>query len=199
MLKMKCFNIVIVVWLVMISTKSFAQETEYFGIYSDRHFNPELEFDIDIALYLWEETGSLAEKNDNYSYIQNYMSFVYNHPKRWFGFGYAVVPDNNFANMSRFENGRLSVTMKARGELPASFEIGLKSGLTRGGEAWVDVKKYGFENDGEWTTLNIPISDFIDANKFFDLSQVSQYFMIVGKGNVPPNHGIRIRRNILGC
>ena len=41
-------NVIIVGCIVLMSTWSVAQEVEYFGIYSDEHFNPVLEFDTNI-------------------------------------------------------------------------------------------------------------------------------------------------------
>ncbi len=183
--KKYCCVGVIVCLVVFFSGWSYAKESEIFAIYSDQVTNPELEFDENIKLYLWEDTGVLAEL-ETHKYKGNYMRFRHNNKKSWFGFGYAVFPDDNFRNMSIFKNGHLSVTMKAQGELPRSFRIGLKSGRTKGGETWVELEEYGFKNNGEWQTINIPIVDFVKAKSgFFDLTQVSQYFMIAGKGSVP--------------
>ena len=162
-----------------------ADSPEYYGIYSDEHPNAELEFDENIKLYLWEETGRLAEKSDNRGYVKRYMSFQYSNQKSWFGFGYTSYPEKNLVNLSRFKSGYLSISLKASGELSSNFKVGIKSGQTRDGEAWLEVSRYGFVNDGEWHTLNIPIADFVKSNSFLELTQISQFLMIVGKGNIP--------------
>jgi hypothetical protein len=178
-----------IVCFVLISSWSFAQEPEYFGIYSDQYPNPAVKLDKNVKLYVWENTGSLGKLNDQDSFKEEYTRFVYTNKKSWFGFGYAVMPGINFVDMSRFQNGYLSVTLKVKGDLPGSFRIGIKSGTSSRGDAWVTFSNYDLVHDGTWQTLHIPISDFVKANPYFlKLSQVSQYFMIDGKRNVPANN-----------
>lgn len=159
--------------------------SETFGIYSNDHQNPDLEFDEDIALYVWEETGKLGELKDNDSLSGEYMRLAYSNTKGWFGIGYAVLPDGNLKDMSRFRQGHLCVSLRSSDQISGKLKIGIKSGNTRAGDSWVNLggkKKYGFEYDGEWHNLKIPIADFRKAKpNFFNESKISQYFMLSGK------------------
>lgn len=184
-MRLVCIVILLSSAVTFTVSASFSQDNNTFSIYSDQVYNPDLEFEENIALYIWENTGELAEL-EIHSYSGMFMRFRYNNQKRWFGFGYATLPDDNFRNMSMFKDGYLSVTLKAQGNLPDSIRIGLKSGHTKGGESWVELSNYGFLNNGDWQTITIPISDFIKAQiGFFDLTAISQYFMISGKRNIP--------------
>jgi hypothetical protein len=158
-----------------------ADNIEYFGIYSKNHPNPKLKFDKNVALYIWDNTGKIGEldykaNND----IIKYYRYSFYSAKNWFGFGFAALPDRNYIDMSRFERGYLWVNLKAKGYIPNDLAIGIKSGSTRDGEAWIsDLQNYGFINNGTWHTLKIPIANFVKANSsYFEISQVSQYFMI---------------------
>ena len=135
-------------------------------------------------MYVWEDTGKLGELNDDSNLSGQYMRFAYsNKSKSWFGIGYAVFPDGNLVDMSKYASGYLCVCLKSSGYIPTNLMIGIKSGNTRSGESRIkNLSEYGFTNDGKWHNLRIPIADFQNANTaFFDLSRISQYFMLVGK------------------
>ena len=173
----------VVLWGILLCSSVYSQNDK-FGIYSNKYLNPNLSFDENVALYIWENTGKLGELKDNESMNEEYMRFAFsNKPKNWFGFGYAVIPDGNTVDMKKYGNGFLYFSIKVVDYLPDTLWVGIKSGSTTAGESWIaDLRKYGFIDDKKWHSIKIPIKDFIDVNRnYFNIAQISQYFMLVGK------------------
>lgn len=184
--KKLAFMIIVTIFLVpttWVWADSSVKPTQ-FGIYSNRYINTNLSFDEDVALSVWQNTGELGELSDDSNLEGPYMRLGYpKERKGWFGIGYAVLPEGNFIDMSKFANGHLCVSLKSSGFVPKKLMIGIKSGNTNYGESWIkNLSLYGFNNDGKWHNLRIPIADFVKNNtNFFKLNQISQYFMLVGK------------------
>ncbi len=84
----------------------------------------------------------------------------------------------------------LNVSFKSSDESFAAFNLTLQSGI---GDAVTPfdlaVTDYGYTNDGEWHSLNIPLQDFIDDG--FDISQVRAPF-IVGAGGGMAGHTLLV-------
>jgi exo-beta-1,3-glucanase (GH17 family) len=169
------------IFLISLSLSVYSQETtiDYFGIYSDEHPTT-LKFDKEIKLFIWERTGEMKELTyDQTDSKSKYMSFSYDSRQGWFGFGYAVIPNGKYFDISNFRNGYLHVNLKTNVKL-AALKIGIKAGVNN--EAWItNLSKYGFINDDQWHTLKIPVTDFAIS----DISKISQYFMLAGEGSNP--------------
>jgi glucan 1,3-beta-glucosidase len=167
--------------LISISIFLFSQTPtiKFFGIYSDEHPSI-LKFDKEAALFVWENTGILKESNYNSPGSKlKYMSFDYDNSKGWFGFGFAVIPNGVYFDLSEYKNGYLNVNLKSK-DSPSVLKIGMKSGTND--ESWItNLSKYGFINNDKWHPLKIPIVDF--AIK--DISKISQFFMLAGEGRTP--------------
>ena len=76
------------------------------------------------------------------------------------------------------------VSFKSSDPSFAGFDLTVQSGTGEDGQGFtVDVRNYGYENDGDWHNLRIPLQDFIDLG--FDISAVRSPFIIGGAGGRP--------------
>jgi beta-glucanase (GH16 family) len=102
-------------------------------------------------------------------------------------FGAAFTPNVKY-NLTAFNNpnGKLRFAMKTSGA--TTFMIGMKSGNVDGiGQKWITFQPggdpYGFTRDGQWHTVEIPMSDIASE---VDLAEVSQLFQVLGtSGPIP--------------
>ncbi|NMM47720.1 carbohydrate-binding protein [Marinigracilibium pacificum] len=144
-----------------------------YGLYAFSPVADELTLDTEGDLYVWEQT--LIEGPSETYIGQEALSYV-NNNRGWFGLGFTA---EQIHDMSAFENGNLRFAMKTSSNetLNLSINIGLAVG-TIVFEAGNDP--YGFERDGQWHELSIPISDFEGLN----VSGVKTLFSINGSGNI---------------
>ncbi len=76
------------------------------------------------------------------------------------------------------------VSFKSSDPAFSSFEITVQSGREEMADGFaVDPRDYGYQNDGEWHNLRIPLQDFIDLG--WDRSAARSPF-IIGGGGVGP-------------
>ena len=73
----------------------------------------------------------------------------------------------------------LHVSFKSSDPSFASFELTLQSGDDAAGVV-INPTSYGYTNDGQWHTLQIPIQDVV--NRGFDPSRVRSPFIVGGPG-----------------
>ena len=97
----------------------------------------------------------------------------------WFG---AAFTPNVKHDLSAFSppNGKLCFALKTSAN--TTFLVGLKSGNIDGvGQKWITFPAgndpYGFVRDGQWHTVQIPMSDVVPE---VDLREVSQLFQVLG-------------------
>jgi hypothetical protein len=76
------------------------------------------------------------------------------------------------------------VSFKSSDPSFAGFDLTVQSGTGEDAQGFaIDVRNYGYENDGEWHNLRIPLQDFIDLG--FDISAVRSPFIISAAGGRP--------------
>ena len=164
-----------------------------FGVYTETEANKdggEYLLGIDGEFYVWGDT-LLPAAQDPYE-GSNSLSFASAPGLEWFGA--AFTPDIKH-DLTAFDNpnGQLNFAMKTGSA--ATFYVGMKSGNVIGpdspwsantgpagvGQLWIKFTPgsdpYGFARDGQWHTIEIPVSDIAPD---VDLSQVSQLFQILG-------------------
>jgi hypothetical protein len=151
-----------------------------FAIYSETDANKTAgEFDLgsDGNFFVWEETLDAATQSPYEG--SNSLSFASAAGLSWFG---AAFTPNVKYDLSAFDNanGKLQFAMKTSSSV--AFQVGMKSGNMDGvGQKWIDFESgsdpYGFERDGQWHAIKIPVADF---SADVDLSQMSQLFQILG-------------------
>ena len=90
-------------------------------------------------------------------------------------------------NLTAFQNGnaKLVFSMKTS-DVSTSFFIGMKSGTRDGeGQKWIAFEPgktpYGFQRNGTWQTVEIPMHDLFEG---VNLMEVTQLFQILGVGNI---------------
>ena len=65
-----------------------------------------------------------------------------------------------------------------------AFDLAVQSGRDEDPAGFtVDPREYGYQNDGEWHSLRIPLQDFIDQG--WDISAVRSPFIVGAAGGRP--------------
>lgn len=75
---------------------------------------------------------------------------------------------------------RLVVSLKSSDAAFSTLDVIVQSGATAT-ETRLSANQYGFANDGEWHTIEVPLADFTAAG--FDASQTRAPFILSGTGN----------------
>lgn len=162
-------------------TKITPQNGDYV-IYSDTHvgvdqFEPGTEGDF----FVWEST--LIPQVTAPSEGSNVLSFTHN-GKGWFG---AAFTASAMHNLTAFQNSNAKLVFSLKtSDTTTPFFIGMKSGTRDGeGQKWIAFETgktpYGFQRNGTWQTVEIPMSDLYDG---VNLMEVVQLFQILGVGNI---------------
>lgn len=135
----------------------------------------------DGRFFVWEAT--LNQSPTSPLEGTNVLSFTHNN-KGWFG---AAFTADAMYNLTGFQNtdAKLVFSLKTS-DTVTPFHIGMKSGTRDGeGQKWIAFTPgqtpYGFQRNGTWQTVEIPMSDFYDA---VNLMEVTQLFQIIGTGNI---------------
>ena len=157
-------------------------ENGNFVLFSDTQSGVEaFEPGTDGDIYVWNNT--LVEQASPAFEGSNVLSYTHNN-LGWFGM--AFTP-NQVYNLSAFDNpnATLNISLKTS-DTSTPFHIGMKSGTRDGeGQKWISFEPgqspYGFQRNGTWQTIQIPMSDFAEG---VDLMQVTQLFQILGTGNI---------------
>ena len=110
----------------------------------------------------------------------------------WFGGG---VSWNVAKDMSAWST--LYVSVKSESDVMSGLQVGMSGVLDGSGgctgsgtrQNWVDLVDYGFETDGEWHHLAIPMSDLTVC---MDATQVSEPFSILTAGLSASDAGAQV-------
>jgi hypothetical protein len=162
---------------------------DYYGIFSLAHRNNEMIPDTHFKIYSWDHTCELSDASTN---TTKGISVQFNGNSTWFGFGFAVIPEGNFADLSRYDRASLKFTLITSPQYVRYLEFGMKSG--RNNESWLFLEnKYiiatSMKNNARKYSICIPIQDFRNQQSGFNLRTITQYFMARsvqhGKGEIP--------------
>jgi beta-glucanase (GH16 family) len=162
-------------------TKVTPQNGDYV-IYSDTRTGVD-KFDpgVDGDFFIWEAT--LTPQTTTPAEGANVLSFT-NANKGWFG---AAFTASRVHNLTAYQNAnaKLVFSMKTS-DTTTPFHIGMKSGTREGeGQKWISFEPgqtpFGFQRNGTWQTVEIPMSVFYEA---VNLMEVTQVFEIIGTGNI---------------
>ncbi len=94
----------------------------------------------------------------------------------WLGMGMSSLTGKSLEN---FADGYLRFSIRTTSA--ANLKVGMKSGPIM--EQWVTLNgSYGYNPDGTWKDISIPLSDFMSQNQYFNVTQLSQLFMLVSTG-----------------
>ena len=110
----------------------------------------------------------------------------------WFGGG---VSWNIAQDMTAWTT--LYVSVKSSDEVLSAMQVGMGGNWESGGSCfgsgtkqnWVDLAEYGFETDGEWHHLAIPVEDFAFC---MNLEQVVEPFSLLNSDLSPDDEGAQI-------
>lgn len=166
-------------------------ENGTFGIFTDNPDNMTagaFDYASDGELFLWENSLVDAPATTP-SEGEEVWSFQSAPGLQWFGLGlYATRP----LNLTAFEDGTLHFDLKTSSNV--AFRVGMKSDMHRGvGQWWLEFPgngndPYGFARDGNWHTIDIPMSELL-AEGNINLFEVVQVFEVLGvKGAISNLH-----------
>lgn len=161
-------------WIRVYQPESDEEDIETFGIFTDlTPVDAGLTVGLDAEIYVWEETLSGVPYTPYEG--DNVISFL-STGLGWFGAG---ISSNLPLDLGEFEAGNMKFMMK----IPANvtFKIGIND--VQGHENYVEFPAnqtvYGYERNGEWGQVTIPISDITgDVN----LQALDYPFMILEEG-----------------
>ncbi|MDX2430198.1 MAG: hypothetical protein QNK35_04655 [Bacteroides sp.] len=142
--------------------------SDFYGIYvDDDSYSPKFEINnVTGHLYNWENTVKFTTVFPPFE-GDNVLSFKSSGAQSWYGFG---IFSDQAINLQNFKDGYLNISMIT--EASGDFYIGMDADDDSG--ANIDFKgssgPYGFERDGTWQHLSIPMSDLLA--KGLNLSQV---------------------------
>ncbi len=148
----------------------------YYGIYvDDESITPKFEIDNEKGhLYIWDNTVRFTSVYPPFE-GDNVLSFKSSGAQSWYGFG---IFSDQAINLQNFKDGYLNISMIT--ESSGDFYIGMDA--DGGSDARIDFTgssgPYGFERDGTWQHLSIPMSDLLA--KGLNLSQVEHVFKTGG-------------------
>ncbi len=156
--------------------------SDYFGIYvDDETYTPKFDINnVNGHLYNWDNTVTFTSFYNPFE-GDNVLSFRSSGAQNWFGFG---IFSDDPVNLTNFSEGYLNISMIT--ESAGDFYIGMDS--DDGSSANIDFKgssgPYGFQRDGTWQHLSIPMSDLLA--KGLKLAQVKHVFKTGGAsiGNI---------------
>lgn len=149
-----------------------------FVVYSNTSNGVEtFELGADGEFYVWENT-LIDSPTDSFE-GGDVLSFQSAAGLDWFG---AAFTPNGKYDLSAFRHSdsKLRFAMKTTSSTP--FSIGMKSGSMNDiGQRWIrfapGADPYGFQRDGNWHVVEIPMEDFLG---YVDLTDVSQLFQLLG-------------------
>ena len=75
----------------------------------------------------------------------------------------------------------LHLSLKSELSSFTSLQVAMNNSDTA--QAKLDLSNYGFNTDGEWHNINIPLSDF--AEQGLDLSQIRAPLVMIGQAGMP--------------
>ena len=154
------------------SSSSSSSTPSTFGIYSESVRTSVL-WDFDTKLDIWQDSGGGADVSEETtaSFGEGVKYWKFFGTGFWMGIGIGVNPFVNYRDLSAY-NYMNFMYRGTRG----GFKIGMKSSIVT--EGWLtsaQLASYGLVQNGNWSTVKIPLSAFGSIN----LSKVQQYFMFV--------------------
>ncbi|ASB49870.1 family 16 glycosylhydrolase [Alkalitalea saponilacus] len=163
---------------VLVVSEPQTPQADYFGIFTE---NPSISErfvfdDFSNTLQVWDNSLQPLENAPSYDGAE-VLSF-YGYPARtWFGFGINAAAGMDF---SHFSNGSLHLALRTSSD--NDFWIGM-GGAAEGRINFIEGSDpYGFQRDGQWYELSIPVSELVAAG--LDLSDVRNIFMLGGDGAI---------------
>ena len=126
--------------------------------------------DVNAHFYIYEETFSMVEINQDR--IEGEVCDQIRHEgKGWWGGG---VHWNTSKDLSRWST--LHISLKSSASDYQKLELAMNNSDSE--RALLKVSDYGFSTDGQWHSLEIPLSDFVQAG--LNLEQVLAPLVFVG-------------------
>jgi beta-glucanase (GH16 family) len=151
-----------------------------FGVFTETALHKNAgEFGLGVQgnFFIWENTLMAATQNP----FEGSQSISLQSAPGFTWFGAAFTPNVKY-NLTAFSgpNGKLRFAMRTSSAVP--FAIGMKSGNLDGvGQKWISFQAgsdpYGFVRDGQWHTVEVPMSELAPE---LDLGEVSQLFQVLG-------------------
>ena len=128
-------------------------------------------WDFDTKLDVWQDSGGGADVSEETTapFGEGVKYWKFFGTGFWMGIGIGVNPFVNYRDLSAY-NYMNFMYRGTRG----GFKIGMKSSIVT--EGWLtsaQLASYGLVQNGNWSTVKIPLSAFGSIN----LSKVQQYFM----------------------
>ncbi len=155
-------------------------ETGVFGVYTDETpTNNSLTFGGDAEIYAW---GGTVQEGTTAPYEgDNVIAWETTAANSWFGGGVTTLFGKNMSNYS--EEGVLRFKIKIPADV--SFRIGITDNYTN--EAYVDFPAnqttYGLVRNGEWGSVEIPLSDLAGLIAFQDIGYM--FAIVSDAANLP--------------
>ncbi len=165
-----------------------------FGIFtetSEHQTAGSFELGVDGELFVWGET-LIPVAQDPFEGEES-LSFTSAPGLEWFGAAFTSAVKHD---LTAWDNPNATLNFSMRTTSNTTFYVGMKSGNLIGpppvwggnndgpggvGQVWIQFSPgndpYGFVRDGNWHSIEIPISDIAGDT---DLSQVNQLFQILG-------------------
>jgi beta-glucanase (GH16 family) len=162
-------------------TKITPENGDYI-IYSDTRTGVDkFDFGTDGDFFIWE--GTLTPQASAPAEGANVLSFT-NANKGWFGCAFTA---SNIHNLTAYQNANAKLVLSLKtSDTTIPFYLGMNSGTRDGqGQKWIAFEPgqtpYGFQRNGTWQVVQIPMSDFYEG---VDLMEVKQILQILGTGNI---------------
>lgn len=128
-------------------------------------------------MYIWDGTVAFNDETPAYE-GEGVLSFKATGAQSWCGYGYN---SSNPLNLQAYADGYLNISIRASHS--GAFTIGMDG---EGSDATIEFNgisdPYGFERNGEWNHLSIPINDLVV--KGLDLTSIKHVFKCSGGGNL---------------
>lgn len=127
--------------------------------------------DVDTAFYIWSETFSIVSSNDPVE--GDWSDEIIVGDFGWWGGGIFSNQTLDFSNWTT-----MCLSLKSSSSTLANVEVGIGQG---DGEVlgWASVDEYGFQNDGYWYHIRIPMNALTLS---LDATQINMPFNIRGEG-----------------
>ena len=157
-----------------------------FGVFTETTLHKNAgEFGLGVQgdFFIWEHTLVAGTQNP----VEGTSSISLQSAPGPTWFGAAFTPNVKF-NLSAFGNPNSKLHFSMKTSASTTFTIGMKSGNIDGvGQKWISFQPgsdpYGFVRDGQWHSIDIPMSDMAPE---VDLTEVSQLFQVLGTtGPIP--------------
>ena len=161
-------------------------ESGPFGVYTENTpVNNELSFGLDSEIYVWG--GTMQDGTTSPYEGSEVITWETLNVDSWFGGGIAATFGRDMSGY--VDEGLLKFNIKVPADL--SFRIGITDNYTN--ESWVSFtaneSKYGLVRNGEWSQVEIPLSDFAGLIAF---QNINYMFAIASVDGAFPSSTVQI-------